>query len=85
MSKKDQSNEKDLQNKEESLNGSDVENDTDQELESSHQDDNTEEIGTPTYEELFDKKEELEGSPRPVFHWKRTAFGHFVKVVSFWI
>ena len=61
MSKKDQSNEEDLQNKEESLNGSDVESDTDQELESSHQDDNKEEIGTPTYEELLDKKEELEG------------------------
>ena len=61
MSKKDKSNEEDLQNKEESLNGSDVKSDTDQELESSHQDDNKEEIGTPTYEELFDKKEELEG------------------------
>ena len=61
MSKKDQSNEEDLQNKEESLNGSDVKSDTDQELESSHQDDNKEEIGTPTYEELLDKKEELEG------------------------
>ena len=61
MSKKDQLNEEDLQNKEESLNGSDVESDTDQELESSHQDDNKEEIGTPTYEELLDKKEELEG------------------------
>ena len=61
MSKKDQSNEEDLQNKEESLNGSDVEGDSDQELESSKQDDNNEEIGTPTYEELFDKKEELEG------------------------
>ena len=61
MSKKDQSNEEDLQNKEESLNGSDVESDTDQELESSHQDDNKEEIGTLTYEELLDKKEELEG------------------------
>ena len=55
MSKKDQSN------KEESLNGSDVETDLDQELESSQQDENKEEIGTPTYEELFDKKEELEG------------------------
>tara|TARA_Y100000741_G_scaffold55081_1_gene38014 strand:+ start:382 stop:966 length:585 start_codon:yes stop_codon:yes gene_type:complete len=61
MSKKDQSHEEDLQNKEESLNGSDVEGDSDQELESSKQDDNNEEIGTPTYEELFDKKEELEG------------------------
>ena len=61
MSKKDQSNEEDLQNKEESLNGSDVETDSDQELESSQQDNNKEEIGTPTYEELFDKKEELEG------------------------
>ena len=61
MSKKDKSNEEDLQNKEESLNGSDLKSDTDQELESSHQDDNKEEIGTPTYEELFDKKEELEG------------------------
>ena len=61
MSKKDQSNEEDLQNKEESLNGSDVKSDTDQELESSHQDDNKEEIGTLTYEELLDKKEELEG------------------------
>ena len=61
MSKKDKSNEEDLQNKEESLNGSDVKSDTDQELESSHQDDNKEEIGTLTYEELLDKKEELEG------------------------
>ena len=61
MSKKDKSNEEDLQNKEESLNGSDLKSDTDQELESSHQDDNKEEIETPTYEELFDKKEELEG------------------------
>ena len=61
MSKKDQSNGEDLQNKEKSLNGSDVESDSDQELESSQQDDNKEEIGTPTYGELFDKKEELEG------------------------
>ena len=61
MSKNDKSNEEDLQNKEESLNGSDLKSDTDQELESSHQDDNKEEIGTLTYEELFDKKEELEG------------------------
>ena len=61
MSKKDQSNEEDLQNKEESLNGLGVEIDKDQELESSHQDDNKEEIGTLTYEELLDKKEELEG------------------------
>jgi len=62
MSKKDQSNDVDLQKKEDSLNGSDLESDSDQELESSQQDDNKEEkIGTPTYEELFDKKEELEG------------------------
>ena len=32
MSKKDKSNEEDLQNKEESLNGSDLKSDTDQEL-----------------------------------------------------
>ena len=61
MSKKDQSKGEDLQNKEKSLNGTDVESDSDQELESSQQDDNKEEIGTPTYEELLDKKEELEG------------------------
>jgi len=60
MSKKNQSIKEDLQDNEESLNGLGEENNSDKELESKDQEAQNESVGTPTYEELLDKKEELE-------------------------
>jgi molecular chaperone GrpE len=60
MSKKDQSIKEDLQGNEESLNGLGEENNSDEELESKDQESQNDSVGTPTYEELLDKKEELE-------------------------
>ena len=60
MSKKNQSIKEDLQDNEKSLNGLGEENNSDEELESKDQESQNESVGTPTYEELLDKKEELE-------------------------